>query len=143
MAFLEFWIFRFWSAEGLESPVEGNVQHYVWFVKILNDVVMEPILLCFSWNKWWLRHSGLVRVVDYDSYCRTSTCLLCIFVPPFTSLIKLVNAGSFTGLCHCSYIFVSCLAFRVHIAGNMNKKLSFVIGVLSTSFAIALLGLVR
>jgi len=36
-------------------------------------------------------------------------------------------------------------AFRVHVAGDLNKKMSFVVGVLSTSFARphALLGLIR
>ena len=42
------------------------------------------------------------------SHCRMWACLFCIFVPPPTSLIKVVNLGSFHWACHCSYIFVSC-----------------------------------
>ena len=40
------------------------------------------------------------------------------------------------GPCHCLYIFVPCLAFRVHVAGNPNQKISFVVGILSTSLAL-------
>jgi len=40
-------------------------------------------------------------------------------------------------------IFVPCLAFRIHVAGDLNQKLSLVASVLSTSFARALLGLIR
>jgi len=51
--------------------------------------------------------------------------------------------GSFLVPCHCSYIFVSFLAFHVHVAGDLNKAISFVVGILSTSFARALLGFIR
>jgi len=34
--------------------------------------------------------SGTARVFDYALYCRTWACLLCIFVPPPTSLIKVI-----------------------------------------------------
>jgi len=36
--------------------------------------------------------------------------------------MKVVNSGSFYWLCHCSYVFVPCLAFRVHVAGDLNQK---------------------
>jgi len=39
--------------------------------------------------------------------------------------------------------FRSRLAFRVHVAGDLNKAISFVVAVLSTSFARALLGLIH
>ena len=39
-------------------------------------------------------------------------------------------------------IYAPCLAFRVHVAGDQNKTTSFVVGVLSTSIARALLGLI-
>jgi len=29
--------------------------------------------------------------------------------------------------------FIPCLGFRVHLAGDLNKAISFVVGVLSTS----------
>jgi len=57
--------------------------------------------------------------------------LLCIFVAPPTSPIRLV---------HYSYVFVPCLAFGIHAAGDLNQKVSFVARVLSTSFARALIG---
>jgi len=38
------------------------------------------------------------------------------------------------GLCYYWSIFVPCLAFRIHVAGDLNQKLSFVASVLSTSF---------
>ena len=36
----------------------------------------------------------------------------------------------FIGPCHCSYIFVPCLPFRVPAAGNLNKTILFVVDVL-------------
>jgi len=47
-----------------------------------------------------------------------------------TSLIEVVNSGSFHWACHCSYIFIPCLAFRVHVAGDLNQKILFVVDVL-------------
>jgi len=41
------------------------------------------------------------------------------------------------------YIFVPYLAFHVHVAGDLIKTISFVIGVLTTSFARALLRLIH
>jgi len=79
--------------------------------------------------KWRLRHSGssgLFRVFDYSLHCRTWACLLCIFVLPPTSLIKVVTSGSL----HWAYTYVPCLAFRVHVAGDLNYKIPFVVGVL-------------
>jgi len=40
-------------------------------------------------------------------------------------------------------IFIPCLAFRVHVAGDLNKTVLFVIGILSTLFARALFGLIN
>jgi len=53
-------------------------------------------------------------------------------MPPTTSLIKLVKSGSFHGSCHCSYIFVQCLAFHVYVAGDLNQEVLFIASVLST-----------
>jgi len=60
-------------------------------------------------------------------------------VPPPTPL----TWALFIVLCHCSCVFVLCLAFRVHVAGDLNQKVSFVASVLPTSFARALLRLIR
>ena len=59
------------------------------------------------------------------------------------NVLKLLTWALFFVPCHCSYIFVSCLVFHVHVAGDMNKTISFVTGVLSTSFARTLLGLIH
>jgi len=75
-----------------------------------------------------LRHSGSIdRVFDYDLYGKTWACLLCIFVPPPTSLVKLLTWAFFSGPCHCSYLFVPWLAFRVHFADDLNQKTLFVV----------------
>jgi len=107
----------------------------------------------YCWcSQWRLRHSdssSSAQFVDYALSCRTWACLLCIFVPPPTSLIKFVNSGSLHWVLwlfiyfHCSYIFVPCFTFRVYFAGDLNQKISFVVGVLSKTFARALLGLIR
>jgi len=52
--------------------------------------------------------------------------LICLFVPPSTSLITVVILDS----CHCAYISVSCLVFRVNVAGDLKQKISFVVRVL-------------
>ena len=54
----------------------------------INIVSFLPAFKLCSWcfyqssgdSGQWL--SGLARVIDYDIYCRTWACLLCIFVPP-------------------------------------------------------------
>jgi len=78
-----------------------------------------------------------------DEYCRTWAYLLCIFLLIPTSLIKIANSSSSLGLVTIHIIFVSCLAFYVHIADDVNKIIPFVVGVLATSLARALLGLIR
>jgi len=60
--------------------------------KHLNQVLKSNECKC---RQWRLQHSGSAQVFDYGLYCRTQACLLCIFVPPPTSLIKAVNMGSF------------------------------------------------
>jgi len=48
-----------------------------------------------------------------------------------------------TGPCQCFYIFVPYPAFRVHAAGGLIQKISFAADILPTSFARALLGIIR
>jgi len=74
---------------------------------------------------------------------RKRACFVCLFHHPRSHFIKLLTRPLFCGPCHCSYIFVPCLAFRVQVAGDLNNKISIVVGVLSTSFARALFGLIR
>ena len=50
--------------------------------------------------------------------------------------LKLFTRALFIGPCQC-------LAFRIHVTGDLNQKLSFVASVLSSSFARNSLGLIR
>jgi len=82
--------------------------------------------------QWRLQHrgsTGSARILDYDLYLKTRACLLCIFVPPRkgrSHFTKLLTRALFFVPCHCSYIFVSCPGFHVHVAGDLNKTISFV-----------------
>ena len=55
---------------------------------------------------------------------------------------RLSNRALIIGPCHCSDIFVSCLVFRVHVAGDVNHKISFVAGR-STRFSACFRGISR
>ena len=94
-------------------------------------------------RQWRFQHSGSTRAFDYALYCRTRACMLCMFVLPPTSLIKVVNSGSF----HWAWsVFIYCrfvLAFRLQFAGDVNKKISFATTALSNTFARSLLGLIH
>ena len=106
----------------------------------------ELLVFLFSTAQWQLRHtgsSGWAWVFDYDSYRRTQACFVYLCHHPRSHSTKLLTRALFIGPCHCSYIFVLCLAFRVHVASDLNKTISFVVGVLTTSFARALLGLIH
>ena len=100
------------------------------------------LLLFFLTARWLLQHTSLAQVFDYDSYRRTQACFVyCATTHGPTLLV--VNSGSFAGPCRCSYIFVLCLAFHAYVAGDLNKTISFLVGVLSTSFTRALLELIH
>ena len=58
-----------------------------------------------------------------------------MFVPTPTSLIKVVNSGSFHWALSVFIYFRLMLAFRVQFAGDVNQKISFVATVLSNTFA--------
>jgi len=58
---------------------------------------------------------------------------------PRSHFTKLLTRDLFIEPCQCSHVYVPCLAFRVHVAGDLNKTISFVVGVLTTSFARVLL----
>jgi len=66
-----------------------------------------------------------------------------MFVPPTTSLIKVVNSGSFHWALSVFIYFRFMLTFGVHFAGDLNKKLLSVAMVLSNTFACAFLALIR
>ena len=76
-------------------------------------------------------------------YIVTWAVLLCMFVSPPTSLIKVVNSGFFHWVLSV-FIYFRCMsAFRVQFAGDVNQKISFVATVLSNTFACSLLGLIH
>ena len=93
-------------------------------------------------TQWRLQRWGSARVFDYCLYCRTRACLLCMFVPPTTSLIKVVNSGSLHWALSVFIYFRFTLTFGVNFAGDLNKNLS-VAAVLSNTFARAFLALIR
>jgi len=86
-------------------------------------------------RQWRFQHSGSTRAFDYALYCRTQACMLCMFVLPPTSLIKVVNSGSFHWTLSVFMYFRFMLAFRVQFAGDVNKKISFATTALSNTFA--------
>jgi len=75
-------------------------------------------------TQWRLQRWGSARVFDYCLYCRTRACLLCMFVPPTTSLIKVVNSGSLHWALSVFIYFRFTLTFGVNFAGDLNKNLS-------------------
>jgi len=94
---------------------------------------------------WRLRHwgsSGLLRVFDHDSHCRTWACLLYTSVSPPTALINIVNSCFSLGLVtvHIFSLQVCPFAFMLLVTWI---KISFVVSVLTISFARAVLGLIR
>jgi len=64
---------------------------------------------------------------------------VCFFHYPRSHFTQLLIRALFFGPCHYSCIFVPCLAFRVHVAGDLNQTISFVASIVTTSFASALL----
>ena len=80
---------------------------------------------------------------DYALYCRTRACMLCMFVLPPISLIKVVNSDSFRSALSVFIYFRFMLVFRVKFAGDVNQKISFETTALSNTFARSLLGLIH
>jgi len=74
---------------------------------------------------------------------RELACMLCMFVLPPTSLIKVVNSGSFHWALPVFIYFRFMLAFRVQFAGDVNQKISFATTALSNTFSRSLLGLIH
>jgi len=72
--------------------------------------------------------SGSGRVVDYALHNveRELACFVYLCHQPLHQL-RLLTRALFIGPYQCSYIFVSCLAFRVYFAGDLNHKISFVV----------------
>ena len=105
------------------------------------------MFLTAQWLLWHTASSGFARIFDYDLYLRTrvwQSSLLALYICATTKgRSQLLTRALFFVPCHCSYIFVSCPAFHVHVAGDMNKTISFVAGVLSTSFPRPLFGFIR
>jgi len=65
-------------------------------------------------------------------------CFVYLCHHPRSQFTKLFTQALFIGPYHCPYVFVPCQAFCVRVAGDLNKIISFVVGVLSTSLALYL-----
>ena len=74
---------------------------------------------------------------------REHACFVYLCHHPLSHSTKLLSRALFIGPCHCSYKFISCQTFRIHVASDLNETISFVASVLSASFARALLGLIH
>ena len=98
------------------------------------------LIMC---RQWRFQHSGSTWAFDYALYCRTRACMLCMFVLPPTSLIKVVNSGSFHWALSVFIYFRFMLAFRLQFAGDVNQKISFKTTALLNTFACSLLGLIH
>ena len=88
-------------------------------------------------RQWRFQHSGSTRAFDYALYCRMWACMLCMFVLPPTSLIKVVNSGCFHRGLSVFIYFRFMLAIRMQFAGGVNQKISF------ATTARSLLGLIH
>jgi len=102
------------------------------------------VFLTAQWRPRYTGSSGFVRVFDYDLYRRTRACFAYLWHYPRSHFTKLL-IQAFTLWCLSLFLYFrsACLASRIHVAGGMNKTILFVAGVLSTSFACALLGLIH
>ena len=58
------------------------------------------------------------------SWDRKLAYFVCLFHHPSSHFTKLLARALFFGPCHCSYIFVPCLAFRVHVTGDLGLLIS-------------------
>ena len=106
---------------------------------------LSCVLGVFNTRQWRLRHAGslgLARVFDYDLYRRMRACFVYLCHHPRSRSTKLLTQALFFGPCRLSLFIYLRLAIRVHVAGDLNKTISFV-DVLSTSFVRALLGLIH
>ena len=106
--------------------------------------VFQAVFLVFLTAQWLLRIRAPRASPEFSITIyigeRKFACFVCLFHHPRSHFTELLTRALIFGPCHCSYIFVPCLAFRVHVAGDLNKTTSFVIGVLMTSVARALRG---
>jgi len=109
--------------------------HFSHFLSCVHGVFNSPV----ATPAYGLRPCFRLRITSANAS------LLALYVcstthPHFT---KLLTRALFFEPCHCSYIFAPCLTFRVHVTGDLNKPISFVVNVLTTSFAHALLRLIH
>jgi len=107
--------------------------------------VFEAVFLVFLTAQWLLRHMGAPWASPESSITacigeRELARFLCKCHYPRSHFTKLLTRALLFGPFHCSYTFVACLAFRIHVAGDLNNRISLVVGVLTTSFAHALHG---
>ena len=86
--------------------------------------------------QWRLRHwgsSGIARAFNYDLHCWTRACLLCRFVLPPVSLVKVVNWGSFNWVLSLIIYFRSMSGLSRSCCRWPEEKIPFAVGVLYRS----------
>ena len=111
--------------------------HFCLFFKLCSWCFQQPS----GYSGIWASRASPESWITIYIRDRELACFVCLCHhsrPP-----QLLTRALFIGSFHCSYIFVLCLAFPVHVAGDLNKTLSFVVGVLTTSFARALRELIH
>jgi len=110
-------------------------------------LVFYAVFSVFLVAHWQLQHtvsSGLAEssIAIYTGEPKLA-CFVYLYHHSRSHFTNLLTRTLFFGPCHCSYYFGQCLAFRVHVSSDLNKTISFIVGVLSTSFPRALLRLIH
>ena len=107
--------------------------------KRINIILNSEIcwILYTKWNVWQISFNCLINfMINFNCGEREFACFVYLCHHPSPHFTKLLTRALFFGPCQCSYNFIPCLAFRVHVAGNLDKTISFVVGVLPTSLAL-------
>jgi len=103
--------------------------------------------MVFLTAQWLLWHTDSLCLAKFfiAIYIGKSGLACCVYLchRPRSHFTMSLTWALFIGPCHCSYIFVPCLAFCVHVAGDLNKTISFVVSVFLTSFTHTLLQLIH
>ena len=118
----------------------GKVVILNLFKTDINVVLFFPVFQMCSWC--FQEHSGdsgtqAPRTQPESSITiyiseRELACYVYLCHHPRSHFNKLLTRNMLFGPCHCSYIFVPCLAFHVHVAGDLDKTISFVVDVLQS-----------
>jgi len=66
-------------------------------------------------------YNSIAKCTDDGRRRYRNVCKNVVYIA-FFHCVRLLTRHLFTGPCHCSYIFVLCLTFRVRVAGDLNQK---------------------